>query len=52
MKTYDCPCDKCDLRAKCGAEATECRAVKQFYETGWFHNHQVKVNLKPMKMRK
>ena len=51
-KIFDCPCDTCDLQAKCGRDATECRAVKNFYETAWFYPHQVKMNLKPMKMRK
>ena len=51
-KIYDCPCDTCSLRSKCGREATECKGVKQYYETGWFRTAQVKVNIKPMRFRK
>lgn len=52
MKTHNCPCDKCDFRSKCGREATECRAVKNFYDTGWYLPSQMKKNLKPMKNQK
>ena len=51
-KIHDCPCDRCPSRTKCGREALECKAVKQFYEKGWYWTGLVGVNLKPMKMRK
>ena len=51
-KIYDCPCDLCKNRTKCGREALECKAVKQYYDRGWFNTEFVAVNLKPMKMRK
>jgi len=52
MKIKDCPCDKCDFKTKCGPAATECRAVKNFYDTGWYMTSQMKKNLKPMKNQK
>ena len=51
-KIYDCPCDSCKNRIKCGREALECKAVKQYYDKGWFNTDFVSVKLKPMKMRK
>lgn len=52
MKIKDCPCDKCDFKTKCQREATECRAVKNYYDTGWYMTSQMKKNLKPMKNQK
>ena len=51
-KIYDCPCDPCPRRSQCGREATECKAVKDYYNTGWYRKGMVGINLKPMKMRK
>ena len=51
-KIHDCPCDQCFSRTRCGREATECKAVKQFYDYGWYRPALVGLNLKPMKMRK
>ncbi len=53
-KIQDCPCDvgPCPNRSSCGRQALECKAVKQFYEKGWYWTSLVGVNLKPMKMRK
>ena len=50
----DCPCDvgPCPNRSSCGRQALECKAVKQYYEKGWYRTSLVGVNLKPMKMRK
>ena len=52
MKIYDCPCDPCHNRSKCGREALECKAVKHYYDRGWYNTAQVGLKLKPMKMRK
>ncbi len=51
-KSWDCPCDPCPRRSQCGREATECKAVKDYYNTGWYRKGMVGINLKPMKMRK
>ena len=51
-KIYDCPCDPCPRRSQCGREATECKAVKDYYNTGWYRKGMVGINIKPMKMRK
>ena len=51
-KIYNCPCDRCPQRSSCGSKALECKGVKQYYETGWYQQKLVGVNLKPMKMRK
>ena len=53
-KIYDCPCDvgPCPNRSNCRIQALECKAVKQYYEKGWYRTNLVGVNLKPMKMRK
>ena len=48
-KIHDCPCDPCKNRVKCGREALECKAVKQFYNGGWYHPEFVGVKLKLMK---
>ena len=52
MKVHDCPCDSCKNRIKCGKQALECKAVKQYYDKGWFTTEFVCLKLKPMKMRK
>ena len=52
MRVYDCPCDSCKNRIKCGKQALECKAVKQYYDKGWFKPELVGQKLKPMKMRK
>ena len=49
MKIYDCPCDPCHNRIKCGREALECKAVKQYYDRGWYNTAQVGLKLKLMK---
>ena len=49
-KIHDCPCDPCHNRIKCGREALECKAVKKYYNTGWYTNDLVGVKLKPMKV--
>ena len=49
MKIYDCPCDPCHNRIKCGREALECKAVKQYYNSGWYNTVQVGLKLKRMK---
>ena len=51
-KIHDCPCDPCQNRSKCGREALECKAVKKYYNTGWYTNDLVGVKLKPMKGRR
>ena len=51
-KIYDCPCDPCPRRSQCGSAATECKAVKDYYNTGWYRQAMVGLNLKPMKVRK
>jgi|2_EtaG_2_1085320.scaffolds.fasta_scaffold98747_2 hypothetical protein len=48
----DCPCDKCPTRTLCGQRATECKAVKQFYNTGWYSEKDVGMKMKAMKVRK
>ena len=50
-KIWECPCDHCPRRAKCGREATECKAVKWYYDVGWYQPQHVGIKLKPMKMR-
>jgi len=54
IKIQDCPCDvgPCPNRGSCARQALECKAVKQYYEKGWYRTNLVGVNLKPMKMRK
>ena len=54
IKIQDCPCDvgPCPNRSSCGRQALECKAVKQYYEKGWYWTSLVGVNLKPMKMRR
>ena len=49
-KIHDCPCDPCHNRRKCGREALECKAVKQYYNGGWYQTDYVGVKLKPMKV--
>ena len=49
MKIYDCPCDPCHNRKKCGSEALECKAVKQYYDLGWYQTNLVGMKLKRMK---
>ena len=49
MKIYDCPCDPCHNRIKCGREALECKAVKHYYDRGWYNTAQVGLKLKRMK---
>ena len=51
-KIHDCPCDPCHNRIKCGREALECKAVKNYYNTGWYTTNLVGVKLKPMKGRR
>ena len=51
-KIHDCPCDPCYNRRKCGREALECKAVKKYYEKGWYMLNLVGLKLKPMRMRK
>ena len=53
-KIHDCPCDvgPCPRRSQCGRQATECKAVKDYYNTGWYRQGMVGINLKPMKTRK
>ena len=51
-KIHDCPCDVCPLIKECGQKATECKAVKNFYNSGWYREYQMRMNIKPMKMRK
>ena len=48
-KIHDCPCDPCKNRRKCGREALECKAVKQYYTGGWYHPEFIGLKLKPMK---
>ena len=48
-KIHDCPCDPCHNRSKCGREALECKAVKQYYAAGWYHTNLVGMKLKLMK---
>jgi len=48
-KIHDCPCDPCHNRSKCGREALECKAVKNYYNTGWYTKDLVGVKLKLMK---
>ena len=52
MRVYDCHCDSCKNRIKSGKQALECKAVKQYYDKGWFQTDFVGLKLKPMKMRK
>lgn len=49
MKIHDCPCDSCPRRVKCGREALECKAVKQYYDRGWYNTDFVGMKLKLMK---
>ena len=51
-KIEDCPCDPCHNRSKCGREALECKAVKQYYEKGWYMTNLVGQKLKPMRLRR
>ena len=51
-KIHDCPCDPCHNRNKCGREALECKAVKNYYNTGWYTKDLVGVKLKPMRGRR
>lgn len=48
-KVYNCPCDTCSNKVRCGREALECKAVKQYYEKGWYTPSLVGMKLKPMK---
>ena len=48
-KIHDCPCDPCYNKRKCAREALECKAVKQYYEKGWYQSDRVGLKLKPMK---
>jgi len=48
-KIHDCPCDPCHNRRKCGREALECKAVKQYYDRGWYQPEFIGVKLKLMK---
>ena len=48
-KIHDCPCDSCHNRVKCGREALECKAVKQFYNGGWYQPEFIGMKLKLMK---
>ena len=49
-KIHDCPCDPCKNRRKCGREALECKAVKQYYDRGWYQPEFIGLKLKPMKV--
>jgi len=51
---HDCPCDvgPCPNRSRCGREALECKAVKQYYEKGWYMTNLVGLKIKPMRMRR
>ena len=51
-KIHDCPCDLCYNKRKCGRESLECKAVKKYYEKGWYIPNLVGLKLKPMKIRK
>ena len=51
-KIHDCPCDLCYNKRKCGRESLECKAVKNYYEKGWYIPNLVGLKLKPMKIRK
>ena len=48
-KIHDCPCDPCYNRRKCGREALECKAVKQYYTAGWYQPEFIGLKLKRMK---
>ena len=48
-KIHDCPCDSCHNRVKCGREALECKAVKQYYDRGWDQPEFIGMKLKLMK---
>ena len=48
-KIHDCPCDPCSNKRKCGREALECKAMKQYYEKGWYQPEFIGLKLKRMK---